>query len=452
MGSCQSVSNTEATKNENKQTQMVNGKTSSSLTPSGQQQAAASSDSDSASIALLRACKSPLLSAVEAALKLDGCDLNYAGAWGNTPLITSCLYVNSEVAMHLLEIGANFDKRNEKNVGPLTYASCEGMVDVVDYIVKRRRESGWTQEDRRQQGEERGKVYCSSIDKNVCVTPLRGAVIGGHLGVVKVLLENGITEEEGQVRVRTEESLGGDNNNYDKMSLVHISCKLAHADILPILCANCAETIDDRWINEAVGMCCQCQSSREDGKDDEVLKLLLNSDLVRKNTTQDAIRKSFAVGNDMTPLHHCCRAGCVAMVLTVIRIILRGGTGGITADAEGRTTGGSNTEEYGVNKRCSRKGWTPFMYLISSPNLAACDNDASAMKDVIHEFETAGYDFAAKDKHGRSVADLGLRNVGLLGGENLKLIEAILSRRCIEKGSEQEQTRAAELPLPGIVQ
>ncbi|CAK8997019.1 Ankyrin repeat domain-containing protein 50 [Durusdinium trenchii] len=70
-------------------------------------------------------------------LQEPDCNLEMLGMWDNTPLLAACMYGHSEVALKLIERGADVFARNEHRATALHYSSVEGCLEVSKALLSK---------------------------------------------------------------------------------------------------------------------------------------------------------------------------------------------------------------------------------------------------------------------------------------------------------------------------
>lgn len=116
-----------------------------------------------------------------------GVEIDEVGMWGNTPLLVATQYAHSEIALALMEKGADVRAANERGATPLLYACAEGTADVVRALLEKGAEVDPPAAAIHHPG-----VHDSQTTE---LTPLISAAIGGHTELVRVLVESGAVVE-----------------------------------------------------------------------------------------------------------------------------------------------------------------------------------------------------------------------------------------------------------------
>ena len=133
---------------------------------------------------LLRACKDDDAARVAELLGL-GLDIEHRGMWGNTPLLCAAAYGSASAAELLVSRGADCTVVNEDGSTPLMLACLEGMNAAVAGMLSRH---GGTLD----LWPAAATVYSQAVDRASAQTPLRAACEGGHLEIVRMLLDSGV--------------------------------------------------------------------------------------------------------------------------------------------------------------------------------------------------------------------------------------------------------------------
>jgi len=152
---------------------------------------------DDINIKLVTACKNNDLTLLKHCLKNEA-DINYRATFGNTPLLLCCQYNATDCATYILEgapaaaagkennglDGLDLNAVNERGCTALLHASVEGMNSIVKLLCEFPSVSinGF-----------KGRIYHSSIDKNIVCAPLVGALLRSEsdLSNVRLLLKRG---------------------------------------------------------------------------------------------------------------------------------------------------------------------------------------------------------------------------------------------------------------------
>ncbi|ETV83867.1 hypothetical protein, variant [Aphanomyces astaci] len=135
-------------------------------------------------VALLRVVKQGLLAKVQSAVAASPMLLNCRGMWDSTPLLVACQYAHSDVALHLLSVGADATLVNEKHVSAVLLASLEGLTEVLTCLL-----TTIPRDHLAPLLVLRGTVYNSFTDNNSSFTPLLAACTNGHAECVGLLLD-----------------------------------------------------------------------------------------------------------------------------------------------------------------------------------------------------------------------------------------------------------------------
>ncbi|RHY86545.1 hypothetical protein DYB35_002266 [Aphanomyces astaci] len=128
--------------------------------------------------------KQGLLAKVQSAVAASPMLLNCRGMWDSTPLLVACQYAHSDVALHLLSVGADATLVNEKRVSAVLLASLEGLTEVLTCLL-----TTIPRDHLAPLLVLRGTVYNSFTDNNSSFTPLLAACTNGHAECVGLLLE-----------------------------------------------------------------------------------------------------------------------------------------------------------------------------------------------------------------------------------------------------------------------
>lgn len=110
-------------------------------------------------------------------------DIDERGMWGNTPLLVAVQYAHSQVALALIDGGADARAENERHATALHYTCAEGLTNVGLALLSKGVEVD----------PPAAVVHhpCMDGGRPVSLTPLLAAAIGGHVELVRLLMENG---------------------------------------------------------------------------------------------------------------------------------------------------------------------------------------------------------------------------------------------------------------------
>lgn len=110
-------------------------------------------------------------------------DVDERGMWGNTPLLVATQYAHSQVALALIEGGADTCAENERHATALHYSCAEGLTDVGLALLGKGADVNPAA----------AVVHhpCMDGGRPVSLTPLLAASIGGHTELVRLLVESG---------------------------------------------------------------------------------------------------------------------------------------------------------------------------------------------------------------------------------------------------------------------
>jgi ankyrin repeat protein len=103
------------------------------------------------------------------------------GMWDNTPLICACQYSHAEVALALIQAGADVHAVNEKGNTSLLHACVEGLTEVVSELLHRGADATAAA----------AVIYNSVTDSNQVLSPLMAACVNNHVDCVKLLVAHG---------------------------------------------------------------------------------------------------------------------------------------------------------------------------------------------------------------------------------------------------------------------
>lgn len=114
---------------------------------------------------------------------IPSADIDERGMWGNTPLLVAIQYAHSQVALALIDGGADARAENERHATALHYTCAEGLTDVGLALLNKGVDVD----------PPAAVVHHPSVDggRPVSLTPLLAAAIGGHAELVRLLVENG---------------------------------------------------------------------------------------------------------------------------------------------------------------------------------------------------------------------------------------------------------------------
>lgn len=110
-------------------------------------------------------------------------DVDERGMWGNTPLLVATQYAHPEVALALIEGGANTCLENERRATALHFSCAEGFAHVSQALLNNGAEVDPPVAAVHHPGVNGGQT--------VPVTPLSAAAAGGHTELVRLLVEHG---------------------------------------------------------------------------------------------------------------------------------------------------------------------------------------------------------------------------------------------------------------------
>ncbi|CCI42868.1 unnamed protein product [Albugo candida] len=171
--------------------------------------------------------------------------INYRGMWGCTPLLSACLYGQTDVAIWLLDHDADKDLCNERGVTPILLAALEGMTTVISKLI-----SDGTLSHQLEMDSRVGIVYNAAIDRNMRLSPLLAASANGHVDIVELLLCNGAECNQ------TVNSVAPDGTIYQQSALL-LSVKYRHSAVTRILLRYAADiTLCDEDGNNALMLAC----------------------------------------------------------------------------------------------------------------------------------------------------------------------------------------------------
>lgn len=130
-------------------------------------------------------------------------DLDERGMWGNTPLLVATQYAHAEVALALIDRGANTGLENERRATALHFSCAEGLVDVGRALL----DNGAGADP------PVAAVHHPGVNggQTVSVTPLSAAATGGHTELVRLLLQHGAEIDRGISSKPTK----GESNRHD---------------------------------------------------------------------------------------------------------------------------------------------------------------------------------------------------------------------------------------------
>ena len=110
-------------------------------------------------------------------------DVNERGMWGNTPLLVATQYGHANVALVLLQAGADARAENERHATALHYSCADGRIDVCRALVDNDADAN----------PPAAAVHHPCVDggRTLLLTPLSAAAIGGHVEIARLLLQHG---------------------------------------------------------------------------------------------------------------------------------------------------------------------------------------------------------------------------------------------------------------------
>lgn len=129
-------------------------------------------DSTAISLNLITAASKGHIEVVKAILSIGDTSVDAADDYGYTPLISALLGGREEVALLLIDKGANLASFPSADTDPLAIAAEHGLLKVVERLI------------------ERGASMVAKDDPYE-MTPLRAAIEADHIEVVRFLLEHG---------------------------------------------------------------------------------------------------------------------------------------------------------------------------------------------------------------------------------------------------------------------
>lgn len=110
-------------------------------------------------------------------------DVDERGMWGNTPLLVATQYAHPEVALALIEGGANTCLENERRATALHFSCAEGFADVSQALLNNGADVDPSVAAVHHPGVNGGQI--------IPVTPLSAAAAGGYTELVRLLVEHG---------------------------------------------------------------------------------------------------------------------------------------------------------------------------------------------------------------------------------------------------------------------
>lgn len=143
---------------------------------------------------LIRAVKDGDLAAIDELLK-GPCDIEQEGMWGNTPLLAACMNDKGDVAVRLINLGANIAAMNENRASPLHFATVEGDLTVVEAIINSAMDAGGEELVRKLVNCGDAKIYNRHLDAYASRTPVCSAAESGFVDIVCALVAAGANTE-----------------------------------------------------------------------------------------------------------------------------------------------------------------------------------------------------------------------------------------------------------------
>nr|CCA26816.1 hypothetical protein PITG_01794 [Albugo laibachii Nc14] len=224
--------------------------------------------------------------------------LNYRGMWGCTPLLSACLFGQTDVAIWLLDHDVDKDLCNERGVTPLLLASLEGLTPVVRKIIDKG-------DKPRALGMDNsiGIVYNASADRNMRLNPLLAASVNGHADIVELLLSNGAESNQNVDSVE----VGGKAHQQRALLL---SVKYRHTAVTRTLLRYAGDiTLCDEDGNDALLLACESMN--------ENCALVLIEEAKQQNCVQLVLLKCNIQG--YTALHYASLHGLVNVCHGIIK-------------------------------------------------------------------------------------------------------------------------------------
>lgn len=136
-------------------------------------------------------------------------DVDERGMWGNTPLLVATQYANPQVALTLIQNGADACVTNERQATPLHYSCAEGLVAVGQALLEKGADAS----------PPAASVHHPSVDggRTMLLTPMAAAATGGHTELVRLLLEHGAAADGGVSHLKEEatKEMGGGHPHFD---------------------------------------------------------------------------------------------------------------------------------------------------------------------------------------------------------------------------------------------
>ncbi|GMH66937.1 hypothetical protein TL16_g04547 [Triparma laevis f. inornata] len=309
------------------------------------------------------------------------------------------MYGGWDVVSLLLERGADVTLRNEKNVGPLTHSCLSGNTDSVSKILSNSgSESCFTEE---------GKVYSSTLDQNLILSPLKASVISGEIDVIKLLLNRNYKEKQTQALSQPQDYKFMD---LQQITLQDLCCYLSLPKVYSALPAN-FNNIDFSFKYAVNNV-----HDHDDVKCLEMLKLLLS-----KSEENNKNIQIFKVVEKTNGLHDLARFGMVQSLDFVLSLLPKG---------------------CAIDHLCTSKSWTPLMHFLTCKKFKPFHHPI--IFDAVKKFKGLGSKFCFEDKHNRSLTTLTKRNAKNLGKD---VVEFVDNEAAISNEGEGE----SEIRLPGAV-
>ncbi|GMH66426.1 hypothetical protein TrST_g3002 [Triparma strigata] len=321
------------------------------------------------------------------------------------------MYGSWDVVSLLLERGADVTLRNEKNVGPLTHSCLSGNAAAVTKILSiPGSESCFSEE---------GKVYSSTLDQNLILSPLKASVISGEIDVVTLLLNRGVSLEP-ELKEPHVQPQDYTYMNLQLITLQDLCCYLSLPKVYETLSPN---TISGKKQVFSFKYAVNNVRDHDDSRSLEMLELLFNSNISEpKNKILKVVEKT-------NVLHDLAKFGMAKSLNFVLDNLA-------SDDGQG---------EIQIDQLCASKSWTPLMYFMNYKKY----KKEPILIEVVKKFKKLNSNFRFEDKFKRSLATMAKRNMKSLGNDVVEFVDEEVATAAAT--STTISTKDEEFRLPGAL-